>query len=329
MLLQTKALVLALAVEHLTSSASGFTVAPQWQHQLQHATPSSATLSSLSPRESPTVLYQSDEPSDTYRDDFRSFASGVASAVFKPDALVKNALDLLPRSLSLVGEVSSETRAAINELLLKLEASNPTPEPTLSPLLNGVWELRYAGLYASDWALPSPTRQLALFLYSGGYSPGLFALGVAQQLPFCEVGELEIAISRQQPRIEAKVPVKFGLSGLFSSSNSDSSRNDQSLEVTVKARLEVLSEVRLRETYESVVVPTFASNGLDLPDTLQYSRELFVTYVDDDLLIVRDASGVPEVLVRKEKNFSQNWGTEPSEVEDMLPPGEDELPGAD
>ena len=41
-----------------------------------------------------------------------------------------------------------------------------------------------------------------------------------------------------------------------------------------------------------------------------------VTYVDEDILIIRDASGVPELLVRKDKEFSKNWGTEPSEAED-------------
>ena len=38
---------------------------------------------------------------------------------------------------------------------------------------------------------------------------------------------------------------------------------------------------------------------VDLPQAAQYSRDLYVTYVDEDLLVVRDASGVPEVLVRK------------------------------
>ena len=42
-----------------------------------------------------------------------------------------------------------------------------------------------------------------------------------------------------------------------------------------------------------------------------------VTYVDEDILIIRDASGVPELLVRKEKDFSKQWGTEPSEAEDL------------
>ena len=37
---------------------------------------------------------------------------------------------------------------------------------------------------------------------------------------------------------------------------------------------------------------------MEIPEPLQYSRELYVTYVDDDLLVVRDGSGVPELLIR-------------------------------
>jgi hypothetical protein len=90
------------------------------------------------------------------------------------------------------------------------------------------------------------------------------------------------AISREQPRIEASVPVKF----LGGTEN----------EVQVTARLDVDSSVRLTETYESATV---LGNSIDLPQAVQYSRDLYVTYVDEDLLVVRDASGVPEVLVRK------------------------------
>lgn len=71
---------------------------------------------------------------------------------------------------------------------------NPTEDPTSSPLLNGVWALKYSGGYDNEWALNSPTRQIALFLYSGGYSPGLFALSLANSLPsgLVELGDLEI-----------------------------------------------------------------------------------------------------------------------------------------
>jgi len=252
-----------------------------------------------------SMLFMS-EPSDTSSD---SEYVTVESEPFEPteeEVLISNVINLMPSTL---GDVTPETRSAINEAIVKLEATNPTFEPTLSPLLNGVWELRYAGLYDGNWAMPSPTRQIALFLYSGGYSPGIFALGLAQKLPaqLIDVGDLEIAISRDQPRVEAKVSVKAG------AGNAESA-------VSVKARLEVQSDIRLKETYESATV---MNQSVNLPILLQYSRDIYVTYLDEDLLIVRDGSGIPEILVRKQVSFS-NFGIEiePSDLDDMTPPGE-------
>ena len=109
------------------------------------------------------------------------------------ESVVTSIMDYLPSSLASSGEITAEDRASINEAILKLEALNPTEDPVYSPLLNGVWNLRYAGGY-SESKIPSPTRDLALFLYSGGYSPGLFALSLAQKLPaaLVELGDLEI-----------------------------------------------------------------------------------------------------------------------------------------
>lgn len=199
------------------------------------------------------------------------------------ESVVSSIMDYLPSSLASSGEISAEDRASINEAILKLEALNPTEDPVYSPLINGVWTLKYAGGY-SESKIPSPTRDLALFLYSGGYSPGLFALSLAQKLPaqLVELGELEISISRSQPRIEAKIDVK-----LFGGSEET---------IEVKARLEVDSGLRFTETYESASV---LGQTVDLPEALQYSRDLYVSYVDEDILVVRDGAGVPEILVRK------------------------------
>jgi hypothetical protein len=291
--------ILALASIH-ARLADGFAFVPAIHHSIK-------TIKTTTP----TALFmESDAPSDTSTDNDSVFTATYEERT-ESESLVSSVLDQLPTAME---EVSGETRTAISEALYKLEALNPTPRPTMSPLLNGVWELRYAAGYSADWTLPSPTRQLALFLYSGGYSPGLFALSLAKQLPagLVEVGDLEISISRQQPRIEACVQVKL-LNG--------SLEND----VMVKARLEVESDVRMKETYESVSV---LDREMELPSQIQYSRDLYVTYVDEDLLVVRDASGVPEILVRKNKTFSRNWGTEPESMEDMVPPGE-ELPATD
>jgi len=252
----------------------------------------------------------SDTSSDPYYDDDEIVT--VESEDFTPsesEVLVTSVLDLIPTSVGLAP--SEEKRAEINEVLLKLEALNPTPQPATSPLLNGVWELNYAGLYSSKGSLLSPTRQLALFLYSGGYSPGLFALQLAKQLPsnlVDIVGSLDITISREAPRVEGQVTVKTLLGGESS--------------VKVKSNLEVVSDIRLRETYESATV--LGGQVVDLPRFMQYTRDVYVTYLDEDMLVIRDGSGVPELLIRKEKSFTRTWGDEPITVDDNLAPGEED-----
>ena len=251
----------------------------------------------------------SDTSSDPYYDDDEIVT--VESEDFTPnesEVLVTSILDLIPTDVGLAP--SEEKRAEINEVLLKLEALNSTPQAATSPLLNGVWELTYAGLYSSKGSLLSPTRQLALFLYSGGYSPGLFALQLAKQLPsnlIDIVGSLDITISREAPRVEGQVTVKTLIGG-------DSS-------IKVKSNLEVVSDIRLRETYESAT--GLGGQAVDLPGFMQYSRDVYVTYLDEDLLVIRDGSGVPELLIRKEKSFTRIWGDEPTTVDDSLAPGEE------
>jgi len=255
-----------------------------------------------------------DSPSDTSSDPFydEDEIVTVESEDFTPsksEVLVTSVLDLIPTSVGLAP--SEEKRAEINEVLLKLEALNPTPQPATSPLLNGVWEFNYAGLYSSEGSLTSPTRQLALFLYSGGYSPGLFTLQLAKQLPsnlVDIVGSPEITISREAPRVEGKVTLKTLLGGESSAK--------------VKSNLEVVSDIRLRETYESATV--LGGQVVDLPGFMQYTRDIYVTYLDEDLLVIRDGSGVPELLIRKEKSFTRNWGIEPTTVDDSLAPGEED-----
>lgn len=287
--------LIGCAFPHTVSSLS-FVQAPR--------TLSTFPMQQKSPK---TKMYMSDEfPSDSSTEDFfEGTTYGVESETYEgneSEQLVTSILDKLPSNLMDDDGIDKDLRANINEALLKLEAVNPTEEPALSPLMNGVWQLKYAGGYSSEWAVPSPTRQIALFVYSGGYSPGLFALSLAQKLPsaLVEVGDLEITIARSQPRIEATVGVT-----VFGGSQS---------EVVVKAQVDVGSDVRFAETYESASV---LGQTVDIPESLQYSRDLYITYLDEDLMVVRDASGIPEVLVRKEKEFTKNWGVDPDNQDDV------------
>ena len=68
--------------------------------------------------------------------------------------------------------------------------------------------------------------------------------------------------------------------------------------VKVRATLEAESAVRLRETHTEVDV---FGRTFNLPAALQYTRQMYVSYVDDELLIVKDESGIPDILLRKAK----------------------------
>ena len=133
--------------------------------------------------------YDDSYPSDSSEDAHFSVADEAATIDVdnKPssaaEATVSSLMDYLPPSVT--AGISAEDRASINEAILKLEALNPTEDPVYSSELNGVWTLRYA---------PRDISNFSLGAVSGGYSPGLLALGLAQKLPgaLVELGELEI-----------------------------------------------------------------------------------------------------------------------------------------
>lgn len=177
-------------------------------------------------------------------------------------------------------------RASVNELLLRLEALNPTPIPAYSPLLNGAWE----------------------FLWTGGISPGVLGLQLASRLSSyasgaVEVGETTLTISRAQPRVEVKTSIK-----VFGRENA----------ITIRTNLEPATELRLDETYTEA---SMGSLRVPFPDQKQlFRRPLFISYLDNDLLVVRDSFGAPDVLVRKDKAFVSNTGV-PSATDDDTSPG--------
>lgn len=171
----------SLLIALFAVTANAFSTSPFAVRNYQNAVASRTFMSDLA----------DDSPSDTSNEDTIDIQSETVEPTVS-ESIVSSIFDDLPEGL--VTSVSKDTRAKINEAILKLESMNPTEEPTMSPLLNGIWSLRYVGGYDDDWALKSPTRQLALFAYSGGYSPGTFALSLASSLPagLVDVGELEI-----------------------------------------------------------------------------------------------------------------------------------------
>merc|ERR550514_1145059 len=170
--------------------------------------------------------------------------------------------------LSGVGPEGPE-KALVQELLLALQAENPTAAPATSPLLNGKWK----------------------FLYASGASPGLKALKVAlkgaQAFPkspsganLVDVSDTFLTIEEQQPRATASVKVRV---------------LSYEQEIKLESKLEAESAVRLVETYDYLGTQY---SGFPFQSPVSYKRTMLVSYLDEEMLVVRDTTGRPDVLIR-------------------------------
>ena len=136
-------------------------------------------------------------------------------------------------------------------------------------------------------------------------SPSVLAQGLAS-LPFDAVtlGPLMITIvspEAGQPRVTAESTVS-----LFGGAEQP---------VTLRSNLLPRSGVALREDF--VEIEALSQRSL-LPGPLALSRSLYVAYLDQDLLIVRDDTGLPSVCKRAEKFVVVS---EPSYDEEDSAPG--------
>lgn len=194
-----------------------------------------------------------------------------------------------PRSGSAVKDLllsttSMLTRGEINEYVLALERINPTQDPAYSKLLNGVWDLKSMGFG----------------------SPGLVGLQVLKAISPDSVDSVTITISSVAPRVVASTALKVASARI-------------NVEVTTDIQAE--GGMRLKETVSAVKIGTFdvplsSVPGMSsLPAALK-ERSLFITYLDADLLVVRDELGTPEILTRKDASFASSTDTGVPVVDD-------------
>ena len=193
--------------------------------------------------------------------------------LLKPSALARSifTLPLLLCRLQIADGLSGPRpdRAVVGEILLALEAQNPTRSPATSPLLNGKWK----------------------FLYASGASPGLKGLMLllkgSKNAPKSPSGAdlidvQDTYLTIEQPRATAEVKVRV-----------------LSFENTLKlsSKLEAESAVRLVETYDAAE-SEYMSLRLPLQSPVQYRRSVLISYLDEEMLVVRDGLGRADVLMR-------------------------------
>jgi len=163
--------------------------------------------------------------------------------------------------------VSGLSKAELNEYILKLEKLNPTEDPALSPLLNGIWGV----------------------VKTSTFSPVLVGIQAIRAVPgggrILDVQDLAITIRQDYPRVTAATQFKLAGRGLG---------------VSVVTDIEVESGVRVKESYVSGKLGPLK---IPLSTVKTFSRALLISYLDEDLLIARNQyGGSPQVLSRRPSN---------------------------
>lgn len=199
---------------------------------------------------------------------------------------------------SLVGGKTTEMhRIDVHERIVGLERLNPTPRPTTSPYLEGRWNFKWFGASSPGWFA-------ARFLFER--SPATFAYLLG----------LDMLIKDGYSKVTANLKFLNSIESKFLLTTKLSAEGPTRMkEEYVEGHFETptISEeaipAQLRgafgqatDTLQQLPAPikdTFA-NGLTVPLSGTFQRLFMFSYLDEEILIIRDSSGAPDVLTRLE-----------------------------
>lgn len=199
---------------------------------------------------------------------------------------------------SLISGKTTETqRIDVSERVVGLERLNPTPRPTTSPFLEGLWN----------------------FEWFGAGNPGLLAarlLFERSPAALANLAGLDVLFKDGYAKVTAKLKFLNSIEGKF----------------LLTSKLSIEGPTRMKEEYVEGLIETptigeqtipkqlkgafgqatgtlrqlpapikdaFAS-GLKIPINGAFQRLIMISYLDEEILITRDSSGAPEVLSRLE-----------------------------
>ncbi|MFS7943132.1 putative plastid-lipid-associated protein [Helianthus anomalus] len=193
------------------------------------------------------------------------------------------------------GKTSDMQKIDVNERIVGLERLNPTPRPTTSPFFEGRWNFEWIG-YGS---------------------PGLFAARLlSERFPatLANLSKMDVVIKDGYAKITANL--KF--------------LNAIENKLVLTTKLTVEGPLRMKEEYTQGVLETptvdeetipqqlkgvlgqaantmqqlpapikdAVSGGFTIPLNGAFERLFMISYLDEEILIIRDTAGVPEVLTR-------------------------------
>ncbi|XP_055801705.1 probable plastid-lipid-associated protein 13, chloroplastic isoform X1 [Solanum dulcamara] len=185
----------------------------------------------------------------------------------------------------------------VNERIISLEKLNPTPRPSTSPNLEGRWNFEWFGA-------GSPVLIFAKFLF-GRIPPTLANLSKLDVLikDGCGTATAQVKILNS---IENKfiISTKYSVEGPLRMKEEYVEGAFESPKVNEEAVPEQLRGAfgQAFNTLQQLPVPirNAVSSGMKVPLGGTFQRLVLISYLDDEILIVRNTAGEPEVLTRLE-----------------------------
>ncbi|KAL8142908.1 hypothetical protein V2J09_015940 [Rumex salicifolius] len=193
------------------------------------------------------------------------------------------------------GKTTDVQRVDVAERITSLERLNPTPRPTTSPFLEGKWSL--------DWFAAKPS--------------GLFATSLIFQrlsTTFINLSKVDILIKDGYTKVTASIKLLNSVEAkLMLSSKLSVEGPVRMKEESVDCLLEPPSLIeqavpeQLRsamgqasDAVQQLPVPIrdAFSSGVTVPLSGTITRLFMISYLDDEILIIRDTDGLAEVLTR-------------------------------
>lgn len=177
-------------------------------------------------------------------------------------------MDVTPKPDSkaalLSSKFSTADRGEVNSYILQLEKESPVVSNALtSEHILGSWDVLYSGSLTD---------------------PGLLLYQVAKSLPFSQIsfGDLSIEINRES-NATSRCSAQIG--------------DGTNVDIVIDTQLKAAGDegMRFKEVYSSGKIGTF---NIPFPSEIfsSLTRDLVVTYLDSDLMIVRDSFGCPDIL---------------------------------
>ncbi|XP_024518758.1 probable plastid-lipid-associated protein 13, chloroplastic [Selaginella moellendorffii] len=225
-------------------------------------------------------------------------AANPSTALFAKEMERVAAKEALLFAVKDAGGLNASNDAAVLDIcekLLAVERLNPTPRPTTSPLLEGLWNLEWAGarFMASKVLITTFPALLSIEGVTLRVMDGMARATL--NLKFLNSIETSFILTTN---ISAQGPLRLKeqyVDGVIA----PPLVKEGSIPTQVQGIYDqfVAAAHRLPESVKDSV-----SGGLKLPlgGGLSYERLLLISYLDEEVLVVRDPTGAPEVLSRLE-----------------------------